>query len=59
MAQPPDVTPEMPLRREDLKAEASGYLIISKQNRKMSYGLPEIHRESAMEKVILSKPACY
>lgn len=46
----------MPLRRE-ANAEASGFLITSEQNRKTSSRSPEIHRESAMEKVIFSKLA--
>lgn len=50
-------TPESPLRREDTNAGVSGYLIISEQNRNISSRSPEIHRESAMEKVIFSKLA--
>lgn len=39
------------------RAVASGYLITSGQKRKTSSRSPEIHRESAMEKVIFSKLA--
>lgn len=43
--------------QKEENAESSGYLITSEQNRKTSSWSPEIHRESAVEKVIFSKLA--
>lgn len=47
-----------PLSREE-GSEASGYLIISEQNRKTSNWLPEIHRELLWRRLFSANEQCY